>query len=138
MEKLFCKYKKADSGYIALITILIIGAVATVIATSLLLLGIGSARTSFTLGQSEKAKSLANTCSEEALLKIKRNSGYTGTSNLTLDGGNCTYTVTDLGGESREIQATGTVDTVVRKVKIEIDQISPKVNIVSWQEVPDF
>lgn len=50
----------------------------------------------------------------------------------------CYYNVLDLGGENREIRAISFVEDVIRKVSIVVDDIRPKVNVVSWQEVPDF
>ena len=130
--------RKVDNkGYVALITVLIISALGLAIAISLLLIGIGASQTSFVLEQSNQARSLANTCSEEALERIRRNSTYTGSTSLTLTYGNCSYTVIDLGGTDREIQSTGTVDTVVRKEQVFLDQVAP-VNITLWQDVADF
>jgi len=124
-------------GYIALITVLITGAIGVAIATSLLLLGLGSSRTSFALEQSNQAKALANACAEEALQQIRDSTAFTGTGNLTLGQGSCAYTVTNDGGENRTVTASGTVGTVVRKIKIIVNTINPAINLTSWQEVAD-
>ena len=131
-------YHSDRSGYIALITVLITGAIGVAIATSLLLLGLGSSRTSFALEQSNQAKSLANACSEGALQQIRDSTPFTGTGNLTLGQGSCNYIVTSGGGQNRTIASTGTVGSIVRKVKITIDNINPSINVTSWQEVADF
>ena len=125
-------------GYIALITVLITGAIGVAIATSLLLLGLGSSRTSFALEQSNQAKALANACSEEALQQIRDSTPFTGTGSLTLGQGTCGYTVVNDGGENRTVTASGTVGTVVRKIKIIVNTINPAINLTSWQEVADF
>lgn len=125
-------------GYVALITVLVTGAVGVAITVSLLLLGLGSSRTSFALEQSNQAKALANACAEEALQQISDSTPYTGTGSLTLGQGTCTYTVTSQGGQNRTITASGTVGTVVRKVKVIIDKITPNINMTTWQEVADF
>lgn len=130
--------KNYQKGYIALITVLVTGAVGVAITTSLLLLGLGSSRTSFALEQSTQAKALANACSEEALQQIRDSTPFTGTGSLTLGQGSCTYTVTNDGGQNRTITASGTVGTIVRKVKVIIDKITPSINVTSWQEVADF
>ena len=124
-------------GYVALITVLITGAIGVAIATSLLLLGLGSSRTSFALEQSNQAKALANACAEEALQQIRDSTAFTGTGNLTLGQGSCAYTVTNDGGENRTVTASGTVGTVVRKIKIIVNTINPAINLTSWQEVAD-
>ncbi len=124
------------NGYVTLIAVLIIGAVGVAIATSLLLLGLGSSRTSFALQQSNQAKGLANACMEEALQQINGSIPFSGTGTLTIGQGTCTYTVTKLTGQNRTVAATGTVGSIVRKVNVSIDKISPNIHITSWQEVP--
>lgn len=142
LVKLFMKQQPCDKnyqrGYIALITVLVTGAIGAAIAVSLLLLGLGSSRTSFSLEQSNQAKALANACAEEALQQIRDSVPFEGTGSLTLGQGTCSYTVTKLTGQNRTIIATGTVGIVVRKVSIALDQITPSINITSWQEVADF
>ena len=125
-------------GYVALITVLISGAIGVAIATSLLLLGLGSSRTSFALEQSNQAKALANACAEEALQQIRDSTPFTGTGSLTLGQGTCGYTVVNDGGENRTVTASGTVGTVVRKIKIIVNTINPAINLTSWQEAADF
>lgn len=140
IQRLFMEpllYDKQE-GYIALITVLVTGAVGVAIATSLLLLGLGSSRTSFALEQSNQAKGLANVCAEEALQQIRDSTPFTGTGNLTLGQGLCSYTVTSGGAQNRTITSTGTVGTIIRKVKITLDKITPSINLTSWQEVAEF
>ena len=128
---------KYEQGFVALISVLIVGAVGVAITTSLLLLGLGSSRTSFALEQSSQARALANACVEEALEQIRNNTLFSGTETLTLGQGNCNYTVIVQTNENRTITATGTVGTIIRKVKVTLDTINPNINITSWQEVAD-
>lgn len=126
------------TGYITLISVLIVGVIGVAIATSLILLGLGMSRTSFALEQSNQAKALANTCIEEALQQIRDSTPFTGTDNLTLGQGTCAYTVTNNGGQNRTITSSGTVGTIIRKVEVIIDTINPQINITSWQEVANL
>ncbi len=129
---------KKQTGYITLLSVLIVGAVGVSITASLLLLGLGSSRTSFAKEESAYAKTLANACAEEALQQIRDNISFTGTNNIAFALGDCTYTVTNTGGESRTIATSSTVGTIVSKLNITIDDINPRINILSWQEVADF
>ncbi len=138
MEMLVYVTNTKERGYITLVSVLVVGAVGAAIATSLILLGLSSSRTSFALEQSDQAKALADACVEEALRVIRDNSSYTGTDGFSLGQGTCSYTVTDLGGENRELESTGTVGTVVRKAEINIDTINPQLSILSWEELADF
>jgi len=126
------------SGFIVLLSVLVFGAVGLAITASLLISGIGASRTSFAVEQSDQAWALADACAEEALQQIADFTFFSGSGNLTLGEGDCSYTVTIGVGQNRTIEAEGTVDTTVRRVEIAIDQINPTINISSWQEVADF
>ncbi len=128
---------QAKSGYITLISVLVVGAVGVAVATSLILLGLGSSRTSFAVEQSGQAKALANACAEEALQQIRDSTPFTGSGSLTLGRGTCGYTVTSQGGQNRTITSSSTVNSVIRKVQVIISAITPAITVTSWQEVAD-
>ncbi|OGC44526.1 hypothetical protein A2V54_02015 [candidate division WWE3 bacterium RBG_19FT_COMBO_53_11] len=132
----YINWKK--NGYVMLVSVLVIGAIGVAVGVSLILLGLSASRTSFSLEQSNQTKALANACAEKALQQIKDLPSFSGTNNLALGQGNCTYTVIAGSGENRTIEASGNVDTIIRRVKITIDQINPTINIISWQEVSEF
>ena len=127
-----------NEGYMLLLSVLVLGAVALAAAVSILLLGLGLERTSFALEQSNQAKALANACAEEALQQIRDSVPFEGAGSLALGQGNCSYAVTKLSGQNRTIIASGTTGTTIRKVSIALDKITPSINITSWQEVADF
>lgn len=131
-------YDGRQDGYITLISILVVGAIGVAITVSLILLGLGSSRTSFTVEQSAQAKALANACAEEALQQIRDSTPFTGSGNLTLGQGTCNYTVTSQGGQNRTITSSGTVGTIIRKVNVIINTINPTIAVTSWQEVADY
>lgn len=123
-----------NKGYVALISMLIIGAVGLSVVISLVLLSVGSSRTSFSLEQGNQAKALANACAEEALQQIWNADNYVGEGNLTLGQGNCTYTVSN-ESVPKTISASGNVGTITQKISITIDSVSPYIHPSSWQEV---
>ncbi len=126
------------SGFVLLISVLIIGAVGLSVASTFLLLGVDATRTGLDFIQSKKARALADACAEEALEKIWESTAYSGSGNLTIGSETCMYTVIDLGGSNRQINASGVVSSATRKVKILINQINPSIGVSSWQEVADF
>ncbi|HEU0085637.1 MAG TPA: hypothetical protein VFQ59_01610 [Candidatus Paceibacterota bacterium] len=132
------KYNRKNSGFVTLVSVLAIGAIGVAIAVSVILLGVSSSRTSLAFQQSNQAMALANTCAEEALQEIRDSILFTGNGNLSIGEGTCSYTVTSQGGESRTITSRGDVGTIVRKVEIVINSITPTIGIASWQEVADF
>lgn len=125
-----------ERGFVALITVMIVGAIGVSVGLSLILLGLGSSRTSLSIEQSIQAKAMANACGEEALQKIRESTPFTGSGNLSLSGGTCTYTVASGGGQNRTISSTGVYGTITRKVAISVTTINPSIVISAWQEVP--
>ena len=138
MERRRCDPHSHERGAVLLLSVLVFTILGLTITASLLLFGTGQTSTSLAREQSGQAKGLADACVQEALKQMRNDASYTGIDDVTLGNGVCEYTVTDLGGENREIEAMGTVDTIVRKVFVSIDTINPSINVTSWQEVADF
>jgi len=122
-------------GYVALISVLIVGSAALAIAVGLLIGGTDSQRATAVTQHATQARALASACGEEALQKIHDNTSFTGTNGLALGQGTCSYTVTDTGGNTRTVDATGTVSTNVRKIKVYVTIGASSISITSWQEV---
>lgn len=131
-------YDTNRAGYIALLTVLIAGAISASITVSLLLLDSSYSKTVIASEQSNRAKALANACAEEALEQIRSLTSFTGTGSLAIGASTCTYAVTSQGGETRTIETTGAMDTVIRKVRISVIDITPLIVLASWQEIADF
>lgn len=134
---LYAKAKKTD-GYVALLTVLVIGAVSVSLMTSVVLIGLGTSRSSAEAQRSLEAMSAADACTELALQLIWNASTYTGTSNLTIGNATCSVTVANTGGENRTVTSTGTSGQAIRKVKVLITAVSSQITVSSWQEVADF
>lgn len=127
-------YARKSHGFVTLISVLIMGAVGVAVMSTLILLGLGSSRTSFASQQSLQARGLADACGEIALGTIRSNTSYIGTTNLPLGSGACTFTVSNTGGSTRSVIAAGTVGTITRHISITVVTVSP-VAASSWQEV---
>src|SRR5437868_4449058 len=76
-------------GYILLITILIVGAIATAIVTTLLFLGASSTTVSIAVQQSSQAIGNAQACADYALLQLRTNPQFEGNLSLNFDNGTC-------------------------------------------------
>jgi hypothetical protein len=125
----------SQQGYVALITVLIVGSASLAIGLALLVTGTDSQKSILSMQQSTQARSMAVSCAEEALQQMHDSTTFTGTNNLFLSGGTCTYTVTDLGGSSRRVDAFSTVGAVVRRVQVYATIGASSISITSWQEV---
>jgi len=131
--------KERKGGYIALILVLIVSGITLLIAISANLLGISESNMGLQKAQSSQAFYLANLCAEEALIKLKQDLEYPGNETLVISEGVCSILpVEGSGNQNRIINTIGTVSGQVRKTKIIISKMSPKVIIASWQEVINF
>jgi len=126
--------RRLQQGYVALITVLIVGMAGAAIAVSVLLRGISMTKNSIIISQSVQAKAYADTCAEEALERVRKNSTYTGTAAINFSSDSCSYTVTNTGGTARQIDSTGTVNTLVRDVQVLLTDVDP-ITVSDWQEV---
>jgi hypothetical protein len=124
-----------SQGYIALMAVLIVGAASLAIGLALLTMGADSQRSTLIVQQSVQARSLATACAEEALQEIHDDTAFTGTGNLSLGQGTCSYTVTNTGGSNRTITSSGVVGEVTRKLEIYATIGVSSISIISWQEI---
>lgn len=130
--------QKSNHGYITLFSILIISAIAASLALTLVLIGIGSAKTGLTFGQARQSEQLATACAEEAMEKIRTDANFTGADTLNYSSGTCTYTVTNGGGQNRTIDASGIAGEALRRVKVQLTSVTPNLVVSSWQDVASF
>ncbi|HSW96875.1 MAG TPA: hypothetical protein VLF89_03540 [Candidatus Saccharimonadales bacterium] len=121
-----------QKGYIAILTVLIISAVVITIATTVSLLAIGEAQSSFALFKGEDTLTFVEGCMEDALLKARNNNSYTSGS-ITRPEGTCTITVSK-AGTTWTVTATTTSTQYVRTVQAVITRGS-QMAITSWKEL---
>ena len=126
---------KNQSAFIALTTLLIIFVLALIIGLSFSLLSVGQAMMGLKKSQSSQAYFLANLCAEEALMKLKENLNYPGNETISIEESSCQI----LPIEGRwVVKVIGDWKSQIKKMKIVISQVNPKIIISSWQEVADF
>lgn len=125
-------------GYIALISVILIGALGTAIMISVIAAGVSATKTDFSLQQSGQGRVLASSCAEEALQRILETSTTSSQGNLTVGSGTCTYVITSQSGQNITIHATGILGTIVSRIKVIIATTTPSIVLSSWKEVSDF
>lgn len=126
---------RTESGYIALLAVLVVGAAAAAIGVTLLTTGIDSQRSGIIEQQSKQARSLAVACAEEAMQQIHDNTAFAGSNNLTMGQGNCTYFVTVTSSTASTVTTSGTVGNVVKKIRVYVTIGTSSISITSWQEI---
>jgi len=125
-----------QSGYIAVLATLIIGAVSLGITLSVLTLGTATQQNTLATQWGAQARAMADACAEEGLQQLQETAGaYTGTGNVTLSGQACSYTVTNTGGSTRTISTSATIGNVVRKMLVYVTITASSISVTSWQEV---
>jgi hypothetical protein len=127
--------RQHESGYIALLAVLIIGAAAVAISLALLLTGTDSQRSTLVEQQSKQARGLMVACAEEALQQVHDNIAFSGNNSLALGQGSCTYSVLVNTPTVRIITVTATIGSIVKKVQVYVTIGSSSISITSWQEV---
>jgi hypothetical protein len=130
--------KESRKGYVALLSVLVIGAIGVVSMLSVLLSGVNASKTDLALQQAGSAKVLASSCGEEALQSILETGTTSSSGGLTISPGTCTYVITSQNGQNITVNATGQVGTITSKVKIVIATTTPAILLSSWKEVGDF
>ena len=130
---------RSHSGYAFLVSVLVMGAVASTVALSQLLLGWAAQQNGFFLVQSYQAVEHARTCAESALLSLRQDPTYGGEQTFTLYQGSCTIRyVGGTGNYNRTVCVQGASGPAVRKLEMNIYQIFPTTRLSSWQEVSTF
>ena len=132
--------RSINNGYIALMTVILMGAIVSAITVTLLTLSIVYNKNSITYMKQQTARNYTDSCAEEAL-RIIRTKVYTGSGTIDINGdsiNDCTYVIS--GTQPNLIILTEIIpspaDGPKRKVQITTTAVSPKIILSSWNEIP--
>jgi len=139
MEKILENKKRISSfnqqGIVALITVLIVVAVALLIGISINLLAVTEAKMALQKNHSSKSYYLSHLCAEETLMRLKENSNYQGDETINIKEGSCTILPIE---DNWVIRVWATSLGQTKKLEIKSSQINPVLIVDSWQEVGKF
>jgi hypothetical protein len=139
MIRRFSPIGAAHDGYILLITIVIIGTMASAILSSLLLLGISANHVSLSVLQANKSLANAQACAEYGLMKLRASPSYAGNEFIAVGTDQCEIlSVGGIGNNNRVLCTEGKIGDSVRRLEVVVNQILPQTKIYSWQEVSVF
>jgi hypothetical protein len=131
---------KSNNGYIALMTVILMGAIVSAITVTLLTLSIVYNKNSITYMKQQTARNYSDSCAEEAL-RIIRTKVYTGSGSLDINGdsvNDCNYIISgtqpNLTINTENIPSPA--DGPKRKLQIVTTAVLPKIIILSWNEIP--
>lgn len=135
------KFKIPDSkwdGFVALLTIVILGAATLLVAYTAALLGLGELDLGNTSQKGEEAFSVADGCMEEALRRLRINTSYSGGTINTSSSSSCSITASGID-PNRAITVTGTVTgtpiTYNKKIEVTLTLIGNVITVNSWAEL---
>lgn len=127
------------SGYVFLLSVLFVGAIAITTVAALVLLGIASERSGFSFSKSTQARWNARTCVERALRSLRDSNSYAGSETFTLVDGTCTLrAIGGSGNANRRICVEGRAGDAVRRIEVDVEELLPVGEIRTWREVAAF
>lgn len=132
MQKQYAS-KKNQTGYIALITVLIIASVVLVIGISTSLLSINDLQSAYAGRKNEEGLGLAESCVEDALLQLNKNSTIPSTITLPAGEGACQITINSQSGSNWDFTVTPQSQEYTKRVRVVASRGS-SVTITSWLE----
>ena len=120
---------KKPSGYIALISLLMVAVVGLTVGITASMIGIEEIQLSYGRSQSAQATVLASACLEEGLEQLRR-SWTNFSKTLSMSEGFCIITVEVLG-QTASVEAIGTFDNYHQLITVQVDDT---LQIISWEE----
>ncbi len=131
-------FRKSSRGYIALFSVIGLGAIGLSITLSLLLSGALALKSGFDVEQKGKSRLAATACAEEALQAILDTGVIEATSSLAVGSSTCTYVITSTSTYYYLVKAQGISGVATTKINIILASSSPRIKLSSWEEVADF
>jgi len=127
-------HTKNNEGLSLLIVVVIVGVGALILALGGSLLGFGELDNGYVSNKSHETLVAVDGCAEEALQKLRKDTGYTGGSLSLLDS-SCIITVTGVGS-TRTIAVVSTVGEYNKRVEVDVTLgVNNIVLVTRWEEV---
>lgn len=132
--------RKSDGGFIALISVLIIGAILLVTIVAASFINFYSRYNVLDFEFKERSVSAADACADRALLELANNPAYAGGLTASLNSldacrvGNVQQNTPAAGQVSFKIQATSSDAVTNLSITVNASDLS----VISWREIPTF
>ena len=128
-----------QKGYIALISVVFVSALLMLVVTSVNLTSISEIDMALKTTQAAESFYLAQACAEEVLMRLKEDAQYTGNESLEIEGAVCeVLSIEGEGNTNRTVKVFSVENDMYCRIRIEITQINPLMQITSWEEVESF
>lgn len=122
----------SSKGFIVISTVFVLLAVALALGTTVTILSVSNAQTSYELSEGANARSLLDGCVEDVLLFSRANNSYAG-GTLTRPEGTCAASLSKVGNRwTATVRTNGEYDHAAEVV---FDRTGSGVRLVSWHAV---
>ena len=125
--------KKNNSGGFALVILMFLMVLAVTVITAAVSLMILGSSSSTLLISGDSTKSIADSCIENAIIRLIRNPAYSGES-LDINEGNCQITVTGL--TDKTVSAQANYGNKKKRVEVNLNLNNNIISLISWKDVP--
>ncbi len=116
----FISFAGYSSGYVALTSVLLLGALILVIGISVIITSTGEVDAGRSYKNSRQAVSLANSCAEIGIARAKSDSDYQGRERIAVGDYSCNiFAVADITG-GKTFDVTGRIDDFERKLRVRV------------------
>lgn len=120
---------RASDGFVALATVLVIAAVVTSIGLAVSSQSIDAVQSSLFSEQGQDARNMVESCAEDVLLSINKNSSAP--SSITLPEGSCSVSINSQSGSTWNFTVVGTLEQHSATLRVEAERTS-LVTVTSW------
>jgi len=128
------KYEK-NSGFVALISVIIISAILLLIATSLSFSGFYARYNILDSEFKKRSSTIAEACVDVALLKLTTDTSYNPTNTIVAVGGDsCTIQSITTSGTNKTIYTRSSYKNYITNLKVVVNITN--FSVVSWEELP--
>lgn len=124
--------RSREDGAAALLTVVIVSAAVLVMALGTSLRGVGDLDMGYTAQKGNEALAVADACAEEAIRRLRIESGYTG-GTFNIGSGSCILTVSNVS-TTYTITSVGTVGDYTKTVQVVITLNGSSTTVDSWEE----
>jgi hypothetical protein len=135
----FSVLRRRREGYVFLISVLFIGAIASATTVSMLLLGLAAQMNGAAITESSQAWEYTQTCAERAIRLLREDPAFIGDKTFTFMYGTCRLLpIGGYGNEARTICSEGVSGDNTRRYELKLSKIFPSVVVDTAREVDAF
>lgn len=137
-KKIYKRIHSPSSGYITLISVIIVSAIGFAITLAILARGVGALSQSQSALAAVRARSNAVSCVERALYDIRFLPRGASSATFSWDNETCTYSYTENPTRIYTIEATGVSLDSTKRVKAVLDTTDYRMNVRYWDDQAVF